>query len=165
MCGKKFKSFLAGSIIFGAIGTAIGVLFAPRKGKELRKKLQDEHKKGGDVKQVIKSDLKIMANELKQTAKELKDSSAFKDMADKGHHKAKEILNLGYEKLKNLAEKAGVTLDELLGEDFDIDEFREDFRHKTDLLKNQAHKASSAFKKAKSKVNSTINKAKNKLKK
>ncbi len=164
MFGKKFKSFLAGSIIFGAIGTAIGVLFAPRKGKELRKKLQEEHRKGGDVKQVLKSDLKIMANELKQTAKELKNSNAFKNMADKGHKKAKDMLNLSYEKLKNLAEKAGVTLDELLGEDFDIDQFREDFSLKTDLLKEQAHKASSAFKKAKSKVDSTLKKAKNKLK-
>lgn len=40
--GRKFLSFVSGSLLGAAIGTAAAVLFAPRSGKELQGKLVDQ---------------------------------------------------------------------------------------------------------------------------
>ncbi len=52
--GKIFKSLTIGSIV----GVVMGLLFAPQKGEETRKKLQDSLEKGKGKFQEIKDEIK-----------------------------------------------------------------------------------------------------------
>ncbi|HRO09502.1 MAG TPA: YtxH domain-containing protein [Saprospiraceae bacterium] len=56
---------LKGLLIGGAIGTAIGMLFAPRSGKETREKLMGEAER-------LKGELEKYANDFSDKAQELK---------------------------------------------------------------------------------------------
>ncbi len=52
--GKIFKSLTIGSIV----GVVMGLLFAPQKGEETRKKLQDSLEKGKGKFKEIKDEIK-----------------------------------------------------------------------------------------------------------
>jgi len=64
---KTVKGLLAGIIA----GTAIGVLFAPKKGKEIRKKIKDEIGKGGYGLDTLKEAVTEMGKDIEETGKEV----------------------------------------------------------------------------------------------
>ena len=73
------KKLLTGVILGAAVGAAMGILFAPEKGKETRKKLA---KKGGDMSDAVKNKF----NELGEALQEKYDSirGEATDLMEKG---------------------------------------------------------------------------------
>ena len=91
---KGLKSLLAGIVA----GVGLGILFAPKKGSELRKNLKEEEKKGGCGLDTLKGaavdmgkDMKGAYGELEQTEKFKKAKSEVKKHAKEAKKKAKEF--------------------------------------------------------------------------
>ena len=63
---RKISTLLA--VAFGA---AFGMLFAPKKGSELRKELKTELEKGGDGTEVLKKTATHLGKDVQATAKEI----------------------------------------------------------------------------------------------
>ncbi len=79
-----------GGLIFGVImGTILGVLFAPKKGKELRKQLGSEIKEGGIGAETIKENFIEMGEDMAKTAKSIYEGSEVEDQVNEqvGHAK------------------------------------------------------------------------------
>lgn len=71
--GKKAGKI---SLLLGlSLGTIAGVLFAPSKGKELRKNIKHEIDKGGTGISAVKRSLKGMAVDMVDTADQMTDKS------------------------------------------------------------------------------------------
>ena len=102
-----------GGLIFGVImGTLLGVLFAPRKGKELRKQLKDEVAHGGMGTETIKKNFKEMGQDMATTAEEVYNMPEVKKQVVKGKkhvdkfiRKAESKMNKAEQKVKDLGEK------------------------------------------------------------
>lgn len=75
-------------IIFGAV---FGVLFAPRKGKELRQMMRTERKKGKLGIAPLQGDLKKLGQEIVAMAKDLYASEAVQEIVVKGRKKLKSL--------------------------------------------------------------------------
>lgn len=74
-----------GGLLFGVIvGTLLGVLFAPRKGKEIRKQLKDEVSKGGLGMHTLKKNFKEMGQDVANTAEEAYYSPEVQTAVQKG---------------------------------------------------------------------------------
>ncbi len=74
-----------GGLFFGVImGTILGVLFAPRKGKELRKDLKEEVKRGGLGTATLKKNLLEMGKEMAASAETIYEKPAVKKQINKG---------------------------------------------------------------------------------
>lgn len=71
---KGLKSLLAGVVA----GVGLGILFAPKKGSELRKNLKDEVKKGGCGLDTLKGAAVDMGKDMKDTYGELEKTEKFK---------------------------------------------------------------------------------------
>lgn len=80
------KKLLTGVLLGAAVGAALGILFAPDKGKETRKKLA---KKGSDLGDSVKNKF----NELGEALQEKYDSirGDANSMMEKGKDKAKDL--------------------------------------------------------------------------
>ena len=74
-------------------GTAVGVLFAPRKGKELRQKIRNEIKEGGFGQKTLSHDIKVMGEDIAGTAKEVYESEKVKEGIKSGVEIAKKKSN------------------------------------------------------------------------
>lgn len=83
---KKIGWFLG--LVFGAI---VGILFAPRKGKELRAKIKTERKKGNLGIAPLKDDLTDIGRTLAALAKDFYDSPSVQDVVELGRKKVKDL--------------------------------------------------------------------------
>mgnify|MGYP001603967706 FL=1 len=94
---KGLKSLFAGIIA----GTALGVLFSPKKGTEIRKDFQKEFKKGGTGIQTAKSTLTGMGKEIASTESFQKGAGKVKKEAHSTFKKAKEAAKNAVKKVKD----------------------------------------------------------------
>lgn len=104
---KGLKSLVAGVLA----GTALGVLFAPKKGDEIRSKIKKDLKSGGTGFGVIKDTMTEMGKDIEDTAvktyKKISENPEVKKAIKKGVSQAK----TAYGKAKKVVEsqtKAGV---------------------------------------------------------
>jgi len=76
---KGLKSLIAGVLA----GTAIGVMFSPKKGDEIRKEIKDEVEKGGSGLKAIKDTVVGLGKRIGESAKdafeELSETEAFQE--------------------------------------------------------------------------------------
>lgn len=102
-----------GGLFFGVIvGTLLGILFAPRKGKELRKQLKDEVKKGGVGTETLKKNFVEMGHDIADTAEEVYSMPEVQDQVNKGKkhvdkfvQQAEGKIGEAERQIKNLGEK------------------------------------------------------------
>ena len=108
-----------GKFICGlAVGAGLGILFAPKSGKETRQDLMNKANEIADyIKNIDKEDVKRQLtekiNELKKELKELdkeKIASIAKEQANKIVKKADELITLAKEKAEPVVEKAAKEL-------------------------------------------------------
>ena len=89
---KGLKALVAGVIA----GTALGVLFSPKKGTEIRKDLQKEIKGGGSGFHTVKGTLMGMGAEVKDVVGDTeaykKGSSSVKKYAKEAKKQAKDLI-------------------------------------------------------------------------
>jgi len=67
--GRLIKGILIGAVA----GAVIGVLYAPRKGSKTRKRLR---KKGADIKEAFRGELKDMEKKVSEQYESIKDDTA-----------------------------------------------------------------------------------------
>ena len=84
------QSFLTGALVGGAVGVALALLYAPKKGKELR---EDISSKVGDISTRLSSLLK--------SAKE-----AGEDLVNEGMSAGDELVHQAYKKAEGLIDEA-----------------------------------------------------------
>ncbi|MEK7673484.1 MAG: YtxH domain-containing protein [Patescibacteria group bacterium] len=94
---KGLKSLIAGIVA----GTALGVLFSPKKGTDIRKNLKKEVKGGGIGLTTIKDTLVDMGKDIGDTYNETGLSGKLKKKATSAYSKVKSKAKKTYEKVKN----------------------------------------------------------------
>lgn len=104
---KEKKSSGFGKFLLGAgIGVGLGILFAPKSGKETRKELKEKMddliEKAKNIKaEDVKATIEAKVNEIKEDLKNLDKetvASAIKEQAKKIKRKAEELVNYAVEK-------------------------------------------------------------------
>lgn len=87
-------------LIFGVIaGTVLGILFAPKKGKELRKQLKTEVQKGGYGTETLKENFMEMGKDMKETAEDVYHQPEVQKQLKKGKRKMNEMLDVAEDKV------------------------------------------------------------------
>lgn len=103
---KGLKSLVAGVLA----GTALGVLFSPKKGDEIRSKLKKDFKGGGTGLGVIKDTMTEMGKDIGETAKhaydQISENPKVKRAIKKGVSKAKSEFNKAKKAVKGQVKKA-----------------------------------------------------------
>lgn len=94
---KGLKSLLTGILA----GTAVGVLFSPKKGKELRQNFKKELKEGGTGLNTVKSTFKDMGKEIGDYVDHVKETEEFK----KGKAKVKKYAGIAKKEAKKIIKK------------------------------------------------------------
>jgi len=94
-------------LLFGLLaGTALGILFAPKTGKTLRKKIKEERESGGYGLEAIKEGFVGMGKDVVDTAKEAYESEDVQEQIAMAREKAEELAEEGKEHVKKTVRKA-----------------------------------------------------------
>jgi gas vesicle protein len=88
--GGSVQSFMTGALVGGAIGAAFALLYAPKKGSDLREDISD-----------TASDISDRFSSLLSKAKE-----AGEDLINSGKDNADEVVQAAYRKAEDLIEEA-----------------------------------------------------------
>lgn len=95
-------------LLFGLLaGTALGILFAPKKGRTLREKIRKELDEGGYGINAVKEGFVGMGKEVVDTAKEAYESEDVQEQIEIAREKAEELAEEGKKRVKQVAKKAG----------------------------------------------------------
>ncbi|MBU1018784.1 MAG: YtxH domain-containing protein [Patescibacteria group bacterium] len=95
------------ALVLGMVtGAATGLLFAPSRGKDLRKKIAAERKKGGSGTRAVGDDLKRMGEDIFGLMKEIAEMEEVQKAIDKTKGTAAEMVNMKKEDLDKLVKKA-----------------------------------------------------------
>lgn len=87
---KGLKGLLAGIVA----GTALGILFSPKKGDEIRKNLKKEIEKGGSGLSTLKETLSGMGKDMSETYKDIHADVSQTDAYKKGKAKFGEYMEM-----------------------------------------------------------------------
>jgi len=91
-------------LLFGVLaGTVLGILFAPKKGKELREQIKKERDQGGLGTAALKEGFVGMGKDMAGSAKNVYESEAVQDNLSRAKAKAKEYAEMGKEKMGHAA--------------------------------------------------------------
>lgn len=83
-----------GKFLFGAmLGALFGLAFAPKKGSDLRKELQDELVKGGKGDKTLKKNAATMGKDIATTAKEVYEDPQVQSAIKKGRKEAGKVVD------------------------------------------------------------------------
>ena len=94
-------------LLFGVLaGTVLGILFAPKKGKELREQIKRERDEGGLGVDALKEGFVGMGKDMAGTAKDVYESETVQDNLSRAKVKAKEYADMGKEKMGEAAHDA-----------------------------------------------------------
>lgn len=135
---KGLKALLAGIVA----GTALGVLFSPGKGDEIRKNIKKEIDEGGTGFNSIGSTLKHMGKDMSTTAREAYQDLSETEMYQEAQRKGKDL----YDENLSAAQKRKV-------------------KKTIKDAKKSVNKAKKTVKKATSKAKKTVDKAKKEVNK
>lgn len=92
-------------LLFGILaGTVLGILFAPKKGKELREQIQKEREEGGLGTDALKEGFVGMGKDMAGTAKNVYESESVQDNLSRAKSRAKEYAEIGREKAQEYAD-------------------------------------------------------------
>lgn len=95
-----------GLIVGAIIGTVAGVLFAPRSGKNLRKRIKEDLDKGGSGLNPLKEDAKIVGKDIAETFNEVKESASVKKAVNEGKKKVNKAIKDAEKSVKKAAKDA-----------------------------------------------------------
>ncbi len=98
---KALKALLAGLVA----GTAVGILFAPKKGTETRGKIKSEIKKGGTGLSAVKETLEGVGKDLSGTCNECLDDKRVKKYTKMAKDEANKLIKKIPKKTMNKAKK------------------------------------------------------------
>ncbi len=128
-----------GGLFFGVIvGTLLGVLFAPKKGTELRKDLKSEVKKGGVGTETLKKSFMQMGKDIAGTAEELYQQPEVQKHVNKGKKEVKNFLKNVGDQLQDVQSEV-----EKVGKDYykkgqeKYEEGMEQMGHGIDMIKKR----------------------------
>lgn len=98
---KGLKALIAGALA----GTAVGILFAPKKGKQIRDSIKDELSTGGTGLSSVKDTLVEMGKEIGGTCKECYSEIAQSEEYKEGKEKLKKYASQAKEEAKKAYKK------------------------------------------------------------
>ncbi|MBN1494797.1 YtxH domain-containing protein [Candidatus Peregrinibacteria bacterium] len=94
-------------LFFGLLtGAVLGILFAPKKGRDLREQIKQERDEGGTGVGALKDSFVGMGKDLAGTAKEVYETDTVQENLFKAKKKAGEIAEMGKEKMGKAAKHA-----------------------------------------------------------
>ena len=143
-----------GGLFFGIIaGTLLGILFAPKKGKELRKELKQEVDKGGLGTETLKKNFAEMGQDIAGTAEEIYSQPEVQKNVNKGKKQLGKILTNADAKMQEFGEKYHD-----LGQE-KIYEANEKVRHGIKMMKKKIMSDDGIMKRRVSKIVNKVKKA------
>jgi len=120
---KTNMSNKRGGLLFGVIvGTLLGVLFAPKKGKELRKEFQNEVNKGGLGTETLKRNFKEMGSDMAETAQEVYAMPEVQEQVQKGKKHVGNLVKNAESQMHKAGEKVGEKVKEAGEKYLNLDE-------------------------------------------
>jgi len=127
---KALKALLAGLVA----GTAVGILFAPKKGAETRGKIKSEIKHGGTGLSAVKETLEGVGKDLSGTCNECMEDKRVKKYTKMAKDEAKKLVKKIPKKTMNKAKKT-------------LNDAKKTFNDAKKFTEKAVHKVENVFKK------------------